>query len=96
MIYVDHVIWLPQFEDKLLAKHHVTVREAEDILFGLPYIEFVEHGVYAGEHLYAAYGQTDAGRYLVVLFVLKQGGGALVISARDMDGKERRRYGRRK
>jgi uncharacterized DUF497 family protein len=96
MIYVEHVIWLPQFEDKLLAKHHVTVREAEDILFGVPYIEFAECGVYTDEHLYAAYRQTHAGRYLVVLFVMKQGGGSLVISARDMDGKERRRYGRRK
>lgn len=96
MIQIEHVIWLPQFEDKLLAKHHVTVREAEDILFGAPYVEYVERGFHADEHLYAAYGQTDAGRYLVVLFVLKQGGGALVISGRDMDGKERRRYGRRK
>lgn len=44
--------------------------------------------------MYAAYGQTDAGRYLTVFFIHKPGGRALIISARDMDGKERRQYGR--
>jgi uncharacterized DUF497 family protein len=43
----------------------------------------------------SAYGQTEAGRYIIVFFVLKRGRQALVISARDMDGKERKTYGRR-
>lgn len=37
-------------------------------------------------------GQTDAGRYLIVFFIYKSPGSALVLSARDMDSKERRRY----
>jgi len=45
--------------------------------------------------LYAAYGQTDAGRYVIVFFVLKRDSQALVISARDMEGKERKIYGRK-
>ncbi len=40
-------------------------------------------------------GQTDAGRYLIVDFIRKAGGIALVISARDMDSRERRQYGRK-
>jgi hypothetical protein len=47
------------------------------------------------EDMYAAYGQTEAGRTIIVFFVLKRGRQALVISARDMDGKERKTYGRR-
>ena len=39
-------------------------------------------------------GQTDAGRYLAVFFVYKKSHDAIVISARDMDAKERREYGR--
>ena len=38
--------------------------------------------------------ETAAGRYLAVFFILKTGARALVISARDMSAKERRRYGK--
>ncbi|MBM4030231.1 MAG: BrnT family toxin [Planctomycetes bacterium] len=47
-----------------------------------------------GEDVYAALGQTDAGRYVAVFFIHKPGHLALVVSARDMDRKERRRYER--
>ena len=44
--------------------------------------------------MYSAYGRTDAGRYVTVIFIRKFGNHALVISARDMDRKERKQYGR--
>ena len=48
------------------------------------------------EDLYAAYGRTYDGRYLVVFFVLRSDGHtAFVVSARDMDSAERRRYERK-
>lgn len=37
---------------------------------------------------------TDAGRYMTVIFIRKFGNHALVISARDMDKKERKQYGK--
>ena len=43
----------------------------------------------------SAAGQTDAGRYLVVFFVYKADNTALVLSARDMDRRERRQYERK-
>jgi hypothetical protein len=42
-----------------------------------------------------AYGQTEADRYLTVFFIHKSGDEALIISARDMDGKERKHYGKK-
>jgi uncharacterized DUF497 family protein len=39
-------------------------------------------------------GQTDSGRYVTVIFIRKFGNRALVISARDMDKKERKQYGK--
>ena len=96
MVKVRQVIWLPDIEDKLLQKHNVMAEEAEEILFGNPQIYFVEKGHQAGENLYAAYGQTEAGRFLVVFFIFKQSAHVLVISARDMDRKERTHYGKRK
>lgn len=48
-----------------------------------------------GEDVYAAMGQTDAGRYLIIFFISKPNNRALVVSARDMERKERRQYARR-
>ena len=42
-----------------------------------------------------ALGQTDAGRYLAVLFIYKKTKEALVLSARDMADKERKLYGKK-
>ena len=91
---VIEVIWMPEIEDKLWEKHRLTVVEAEEVLFGWPRIRFVERGHQQDEDLYAAYGRTEAGRYVVVFYVLKRGKRTLVISARDMDEKERQTYGR--
>jgi uncharacterized DUF497 family protein len=55
----------------------------------------MEKGHVKGEDLYIALGQTDSGRYLGVFFILEPGNLVLVISARDMDAAERRRYGRK-
>ena len=45
--------------------------------------------------MYVALGQSDAGRYLTVLFVYKKTREALILSARDMAGKERKQYGKK-
>jgi uncharacterized DUF497 family protein len=42
-----------------------------------------------------ALGQTEAGRYLTVLFIHKKSKEALILSARDMAEKERKLYGRK-
>jgi uncharacterized protein len=86
---------LPDMLEKLAVKHHVTQDEAEEVFFNRPRYRFVESGHVAGEHLYAALGRTDAGRYLIVFFIHKPPGAALILSARDMDRAERRRYERK-
>ncbi|UBF26942.1 hypothetical protein K9N68_02845 [Kovacikia minuta CCNUW1] len=49
----------------------------------------MEKGDRKGEAVYLALGQTDAGRYLAVLFIYKPSAQALILSARDMADKER-------
>jgi uncharacterized DUF497 family protein len=66
----------------------------EDVVQGKPVVRRLERGRVAGEDLYAALGRTTTGRFLTVFFIRKKGDRALVISARDMDRKERRLYGR--
>jgi uncharacterized protein len=56
----------------------------------------VGKGRIKGENVYAAYGQSEAGRYLLVIYIRKPKGVILPISARDMDAAERRYYERQK
>lgn len=43
-MYIDDFIWLPDFIEKLIVKHHVTPDEAEEIFFNRPRYRFVESG----------------------------------------------------
>jgi hypothetical protein len=54
----------------------------------------MEKGKVRGEDVYVALGQTVTGRYLSVFVINKGQGAALVISARDMNAKERKLYGK--
>jgi uncharacterized DUF497 family protein len=81
--------------DKLEAKHGVHDYEAHEVFRRGPRIRFVERGKYQGENVYAAYGRTEEGRYLTILFIYKLSRIALVLSAREMDAKERRGYGKK-
>lgn len=89
---IKEVIIPFEVEQKLIWKHNVCDYEVEEVTNNHPRIRFVAKGKVQDEDLYAAYGQTDAGRYLIVFFLKKKSGQALVISARDMDGKERKSY----
>ncbi|NES23442.1 MAG: BrnT family toxin [Symploca sp. SIO3E6] len=88
------VIWKEQFIEKLAVKHGVTTDEVEQVLFSYPHIRKAKKGRIKGEDLYAAYGQTDAGRYLIIFFIRKNQTSALPISARNMTESERKYYER--
>ena len=90
---IDDFVWLPTIVDKLESKHGVLPDEAEEVFFNRPRFRFVETGIRTGEDVYSASGRTNSGRYLIVFFIRKDTNAALIISARDMDRKERRRYG---
>ena len=94
-MYIDDFIWLPDVVDKLERKHQVLPEEVEEVFFGSPHFRFVEKGKVLGEDVYVALGQAESGRYLSVFFIRKPGNLALIVSARDMDAVERRRYGRK-
>jgi len=81
--------------DKLTIKHQVETNKVEQVLDNRPKIRLVEKGHRAGEDVYMASGQTDAGRYLTVLYIYKQTHEALILSARDMMDRERKRYGKK-
>jgi len=87
---LNEIIWRERFATKIAEKHKVTIDEIEQVLFSKPHIGRAERGRVKGENLYVAYGgQTQAGRYLVIFFILKRRTAALPITARDMSESER-------
>ena len=91
---IRKIIWKGQFVEKIEQKHGISVLEAEEVLGGDPHIRRISKGRVKGENVYAAYGQTESGRYLVVFYIRKVSGALLPISARDMDAAERKYYER--
>jgi uncharacterized DUF497 family protein len=91
---IDDFIWLPTIVEKLESKHSVLADEAEEVFFNRPRFRFIETGIRTGEDVYSASGRAYSGRYLIVFFIRKGNNSALIISARDMDRKERKRYDR--
>ena len=89
---IAELLWLDAVVDKIESKHRVTPTEVEEILSNRSRIRKMNKGRFRGEDVYRALGQTRAGRYLTVFFIYKQTKEALILSARDMDQKERRSY----
>ena len=94
-MYINDIIWLEQVVDKIESKHNVSSEEVEEVFYNKPKYKRAQKGKFEGEDLYYAYGRTDSGRYLFVVFIYKNTCDALIISARDMDKKERRRYAKK-
>jgi uncharacterized protein len=95
-VRIETIVCPEHTEAKLESKHHVSLGDARQILFGRPRIRFAEKGHTVGEDVYAAFGQTLGGRYLSVFFIYKPARmTAVIISARDMSEKERKAYGRK-
>lgn len=89
------IIWLRDIVDKIAFKHGLQIYEVEEVLRNKPRIRFVEKGEQKGEDVYKATGQTDSGRCVLVVFLYKKTKEALILSARDMTDKERKRHGKK-
>ena len=81
--------------EKNWFKHSVSPVECEQVFFNEPLIIFDDHKHSALEKRYAAFGCTDTGRLLVVIFT-KRKMLLRVISARNMNRRERNFYEKNK
>lgn len=77
--------------DKNLMKHNVESWECEQIFFNKPLVVLGDPKHSLTEKRLAAFGKTDSGRPLVVVFT-QRGSLIRVISARDMNSRERKFY----
>ena len=92
MFIIDDIIWLDRIVEKLAWKHNVLPSEVEEVLSGHCRIYKKEKGKVEGEHLYNALGKTQGGRHLSIFFIRKLDDKALIVTARNMNRNERRRY----
>ena len=81
--------------EKLIWKHQVLTLEVEEVLRGRCRIFRKETGRVEGENLYNALGQSEDGRYLSVFFIKKLNNKVLIVTARDMNKNERKRYAKK-
>jgi uncharacterized protein len=95
MQIIDDIIWLDAIVDKLIWKHQVLTSEVEEVLAGKCRVFRKETGKIEGENLYNALGQSENSRYLSVFFIKKPNNKALIVTARDMNRNERKRYGKK-
>jgi hypothetical protein len=74
-------------------KHGVTQGEAEQVFLGVPLLIVEDERHSEDEPRLHAMGKTESGRLLHVTFTLRSNGSRIrVISARDMNRKERAIY----
>jgi len=70
--------------------HGITLEEAESVFASRPFFRKTKKGNYV------AMGPTSAGRYVLLVFQMKKGGLARVITGWDMNAAEVAFYRRRK
>jgi len=85
-------IWQEEIIDKLDRKHNIKPDEVEEVFKGKPKFLRKEKGKVESEELYNVLGRTASGRYLSVFFIYKSSRQALIVTAREMNGKERKYY----
>lgn len=82
---IDELLW-DDWNAEHLARHHVSPTEVDEVCFGEPWI------LRGREGRFVVFGQTLAGRYLLVILGERGAGLFYPITARDMTETERRRY----
>ena len=88
MLRIEALEITDEILDKLASKHGVSMDEVEELCFseGL-------HARGGRDGLLMLFGQTDAGRYLLVVLAPRSNEGVwAVVTARDMTLQERRLY----
>lgn len=86
--------WDEYNKDKNWEKHRVDFRECEQVFFNEPVKFFPDPKHSKTEKRLVAYGKTNKGRKLTVVFTIRNKK-VRVISARPMSRKERRIYGKK-
>ena len=68
---INDIIWPDHVIEKILQKHGVFTEEVEEVFYNKPRYRKAQKGKMEGEDLYYAYGRSDNGRYIFIVFIYK-------------------------
>lgn len=85
-LVIRELLW-DDWNEEHIGNHHVSRSEVEEVCFGDPWVLRAK-----GKDKRATYGQTQGGRYLLVVLGQRGGGMFYPVTARDMTESERRGY----
>ncbi|MDO8727302.1 MAG: BrnT family toxin [Candidatus Methanoperedens sp.] len=88
-IKIIKIIWLDLIIEKITKKHHVSKTEVEEVFKNKPKFRRGPKGNYIKDNVYYAFGRTYGQRLMFIVFIFKKNNEALIISAREMDDKEK-------
>ena len=88
---MDGFDWDFANKTKNWVKHKVSIKESERVFFNKPLVIAKDPKRSQIEYRFSALGKTDEDRLLVIFFTVR-GNKIRVISARDMNKKERQKY----
>jgi len=82
---IRNLIW-DEWNLEHALRHGVSQDEVEEVCSSKHFV------IKSGKDKMAVWGQTDDGRYLLVILGVRDYGDYYPVSARDMDDKEKRNY----
>ena len=85
------IVWTSQNVNHIETSHGVTQDEVEEVFYNNPRFQ-ISNSQPDDPKRYLAFGRTDEGRYLMVVFVKMENGNVKPFSARDMTPVEKRNY----
>ena len=85
------LIWLPTVIYRMEHHHNLTPGQVEEMFINQPNYRYLGDGHFFSS-LGAAFGQADDGRRITAIFIKKSQSEMMIISARDMNWKERIKY----
>ena len=88
---IEGIDWDQGNIEKNWARHKVSFIECEELFFNRPLVVAEDRAHSTSEGRYYALGRTPVDRYLFVVFTIRRNR-IRIISARDMNRKERRVY----
>lgn len=92
MLKIEYVLISDEVAAKLERKHHLTDIEVREALTSEAYPRVIHR--FKGKDLYQIYGRAENGRYILCLMRNLGRGWVRVITARQMEKKQKRYYQR--
>ena len=88
---IKAIVWREQ-DIHHISRHQISPDEVEEVCSDKSVIRKADREITGENPLYYVYGQTENGRYIIVILMRFPNSTARIVTARDMNDKERKLY----